>query len=478
MAAPSTWIAPTGVEIPSWTSGGLVDHVDIDTRRAYDVDMAVLPIAIDMEINGIPVNVETFKKIEAEQKPEWTALWHGLQSHVTSPIPKRVVQNAGDRQNTVFGPMPGLLNPKSPKQLQYALYDPDGPCKLSAPKRTATGQPSADADALAKLADHPFVEKLLKWRSIDYAFSHYIYGSGLIIRADGRLHPSWNTTGARSGRWSSSPNVQNWELWLREAIEAPPGWVIWGADYSQLEGRIMAALSGDETLIGKLKAAREDRKLEPDYDWHSFVASHFFGEAFLELSLDDPDEVKQRKALRDVAKTVFYALSYGSGASTILEAIYKKGYSGMPLTKQLITQLVASIFELAPGLQRWREETIQWSMDHGQVRSPLLNRWRYFPWHEVPATIAGNFPVQSCGADLINLRLIELARRLPEVSADAEINMQVHDALYGLCREEDADKVSELVTHTMSVELKLHEDAPLMPFPATCKTGKTWNLVS
>lgn len=459
------WVAPTGVKVPAFTERGLIDHVDVQTRRAYDVDMAVAPIAIDMELTGIPVNVDTLKRIEREKRPEWERLLAEMREYVGGTVPDHVVADAGP------------FNPQSPKQLQWALYSADGPCKLTAPKMTDSGAPSADKDALAKLADHEFVQTLLKWRVINHAFSNYVYGKKLIVREDGRVHPSWNTTGARTGRWSSSPNFQNWPAWLRAAVEAPPGYVIVGADYSQLELRIMAALCGDPELIRRCRDADEGRKLEPEWDPHSFVASHFFKESFLDLDLNDPDEKKRRKALREVVKSCIYGLNYGAGARTVLEAIYKKGYEGMPLNLQIVQQAIEVIFELFPGIPSWREETLRRTLKKEEVRSALLGRWRQFPWGEVEAPTAWNYPIQSTAADIINLRLLVLADRL-RAFPTARIMAQVHDALYVLCREEDADKVAHIVTDSMSVELQLVPGAPVMPFGASAKYDKTWDLVS
>ena len=468
-----TWEAPTGVMIPFWTENGLIDTVDVATRKAYDVDMAVLPIAIQMERNGIPLNIATLKDIEREKRPEWERLFAEMRSFV-GPIPAHVVKDAGP------------FNPQSPIQLQWVLYAPDGPCKLTAPKTTDSGAPSADKDALAKLADHTFVQTLLKWRTINHAFSNYVYGKKLIVREDGRVHPQWNTTGARTGRWSSSPNFQNWPRWLRRCIEAPAGYTIVGADYAQLELRIMAALCGDPELIRRCRDADENRKLEPEWDPHSFVASHFFKEAFLELSLNDPAhtassdckcETCRRKALREVVKSCIYGLNYGAGARTVLEAIYKKGYEGMPLNLQIVQQAIDVIFELFPGIRTWRENTLEWSIEHEQVRSSLLNRWRTFPWGDVKAPTAWNFPIQSTAADIINLRLIVLAERL-KAFPTAQIMAQVHDALYVICRDEDAEEIKRIVTESMSVVLQLVPGAPEMPFNASAKSGKTWDKVS
>lgn len=476
MAAPATWMAPTGVEIPRWTTHGLIDSVDVQTRRAYDVDMAVLPIAIDMECGGIPINLDTLKGIASDQRPDWSKHWDAMQA-IVGNVPESVVATSGE-VDTVFGPVKAGFNPNSQKQLTWALYDPGGPCKLTCPKKTATGAPSADKDVLAKLADHEFVQHLMAWRKINYVFSNFVFGSGFIIRADGCIHPHWNTTGARSGRWSSSPNWQNLPLWLRKIVEALKGWRIVGADYAQLEARIMAALCGDPDLIQRCRDADETRKLEPEYDLHSFVASNFFKEAFLELSLDDPDEKARRKALREVAKSCLYGLNYGAGASKILEAIYKKGYEGMPLNKQIVQGAVDTIFELFPGVPKWRDKTLAWSVENAQVRSALLGRWRFFPWGDVEATIAWNYPIQSTGADIINLRLVELDRRLRALCPRARFMAQVHDALYVLAPEEDAEAVAECVTDTMTVELPLVEGAPKMVFPASAKIGKTWDEVS
>ena len=459
------WQAPTDVWLPRYTEGGLIDHPDVATRAAYDVDIAAMPIAIDMEFNGVPVNVETLQEIEREKRPEWKRLLAEMQD-IAGQVPAHVVEGVEE------------FNPQSPKQLAWVLYGVDGPCQLTCPKKTDSGAASTDKETLAKLADDRFVQLLLKWRAINHVFSNYVYGKKLVLRDDGRVHPSWNTTGARTGRWSSSPNFQNWPIWLRRCIEAPEGWVIVGADYSQLELRIMAALCGDPELIRRCRDADEGRKLEPEWDPHSFVASEFFGEAFTELSLTDPDETKRRKALREVIKSCIYGMNYGAGAAKVLEAIYKKNYEGMPLNIQMVRQAIEKIFGLFPGVPIWRDGILARSIELGEVRSQLLGRWRTFPWGQVDATIAWNYPIQATGADIINLRQIVLADRLKDVCPQAQSMAQVHDALYYLCPEDDAEKVAHCVTDSMSVSLSLVDGAPEMPFNASAKIGRTWDQVS
>lgn len=467
---------PLGVRVPRWRRGGLLERVS-ETFSAFALDAAMYPMAVRMEHDGIPVSLLALRRVAEEKQPEADALHQQLVDYV-GPLPVRMHH---DGELTRYGRKVSIpkdqIKLSSPPQLAWALYDPNGPCRLVCPARTPTGAPSTEKDVLAKLADNEFVQLLLRWRALDKTLSTYVYGDGLITRADGRIHPSWNFVPV-TGRWSSSPNFQNWPAWLRAAVEAPPGWVIVGADEAQLELRIMAALSGDDELIRRCRSADESRKLEAEWDPHSFVASQFFGAAFLELDLGEPDHVKRRKALREIIKSCIYGMNYGAGAQKVLETIYKKGYQGVPITLQIVRQVIDTIFALFPGVLAWREETLAQAQALGEVRSALLRRWRYFP-KEVPAPVAWNYPIQTTAADLVNLLVYAYALRLPQVSPRAWIMAQVHDALYTICPEEDAQAVAALKTEVLSVpDLVLVPGAAAMPFVATAKVGKTWDKVS
>lgn len=455
---PEVWEAPTGVPIRRWSKGGLLDHVDHQTRRGFDVAMEILPIAIEMEHKGIPINLDRMREVEAEIVPKIDALADWMREYVSRDD----------------------FNPRSNDQLTWALYDPAGPCKLTAPGQTKTGGLSTSKDALAKIAHHEFVQQLLAFRDLD-ATRKVIHGKGLIIREDGRIHPSWNTAGTVSWRWTSSPNFQNLDLEFRRMIEAPDGWMIVGADESQLEMRILAGLSGDRELIRRCIESDETDKLNPECDPHSYVGSEFFGPAYNELvpHRRDPEMKRKLDALRTITKTVFYALGYGSGPSTILEGIYKKGYSGsVPLTLQIVKGAMAKIFELFPGIKRWTDGAVRSAEKEWAAYSALLRRRRTFPLGIVESTVARNFPIQASAADVVDLRTLAYRRALHKVAPTAHPFAQVHDALYTLCREEDAEAVARCKEEQLSCEVRLTPDGPMMPFIASAKIGKTMYEVS
>jgi DNA polymerase-1 len=302
---------------------------------------------------------------------------------------------------------------------------------------------------------------------------------------DGRIHPQWKPWGTRTGRLSSSPNAQNWPKWLRAAVVAPPGRMIVGADFDQLELRIMAALSGDEEMIRRCMEADDKRKLEPDWDLHSFVGSLAFGALYTGLALKDDTHDRaaskcvcqtcKRKALRDLIKRVVYGLGYGAGDMTVLEAIYSTGdYVGPPITLEMIAHVRKTIFRTFPKLAQYREDVVRKAQAEGEIRSPVYHRRRIFPMDEVAATEILNYPIQSGAADIVNERTILLRERLPKVDPSAFIFAQVHDALYVECQAKYADAVAKLLTDTLTHERVLIPGAPAMRFTAAGVVSTNW----
>lgn len=460
-SAPATWRLDTmpDVEVCSLFQGGKIDLPEHKLRKGYDVVTALYPIAMDMEFNGIPVSLAKLREVEAEAVPKFTA---GLAE----------LRQMAKRDD---------FNIDSAKQVAWFLYDPTGPCKLICPAKTKDGAPSTSKDTLAKLGHHVGVQVLLKTRKVRDVLRRYVYGKGLIIREDGRIHPSWNTTGTVTWRWSSSPNFQNWPDYLRSIVEAPPGWVIVGADQAQLEMRIIAVLSGSKDLIERLERADESKKLDPYWDPHAYVAASFFTTAFTELDESDPIQKLKKNALRTIAKTCFYALGYGSGAQTMLEGILKKGYDGPSLTIQIVKGVVTAIFKLWPEIQDYQKRAIKLADQEECVRSLLLNRWRGFPLAGklgVEATIAGNHPIQATAADLVDLRTLYYWPRMKALCPEAWMFAQVHDALYSMCPESRASELAALKEESMSCMLSLVPGAPAMRFLGKAKIGKNWRDVS
>jgi uracil-DNA glycosylase family 4 len=431
-------------------------------RQVHDHDLRMQHIAIDMEWAGLPVSTERFREIE--------------EAHVKVMDAELVTMRemVGRQEWTPRG-----------QNLLWAMFDPAGPLHLTPLGHTDKGQASTKKELLIRMADqHPFVQHLLRWRKYEYALSHYVRGDGLAPGPDGRIHPTWKVHGARTGRWSSSPNFQNWPKGdgedeytnLRSAIVPEPGRVIVGADYAQLELRIMGSLSGDPDLIRRCIEADESKKLEPDFDPHSYTASLTFGRTFTDLDYHNVKKDKiRRKALRDVAKRVFYGLGYGAGAATIRASSYDGGYEGPPLTTQLIQETVRTIFKAFPGIATWRDEQVRRANETREIRSPVLGRHRIFPLGEIDVTVCYNYPIQSGAADIMNAQLDVLAQRLPAVDPGAVIIAQVHDAIYVECDEDTAEAVAHCVTDSLSVERALTEGAVPMPYPADAAIATSWD---
>lgn len=442
-----------------------VEKVD----AAYQVDLRNWDLALRMRLAGLPLNKKQLGIVE--------------DTHV-KVIDEELAWMRDFVGNDEFAPT-------APKQLAWALFDPMGPCALPVLKRTPKGAPSTAKDALAQLVGkNAFVSHLLKFREYSKRLSTYIRGKGLVFGDDGRIHPQWKP-GLVTGRWSSSPNLQNWPYLMRSCVIAPPGRVLVGADYAQLEMRIMASLSNDETLIDLCANADESRKLEPDYDPHSYVARMVFGDSFTKLSLADPNhdadakkrghtckcQTCERKMLRDIVKRVVYGLNYGAGAATIVAAIYDGGYDGPELSTSFIEKVVVIYFDTFPGVPKWRDRQWKHVYAEREVRSPLHKRRRIFPLQDVDVAVAYNYPIQSGGADIVNWRAWELDRVLRDVDPSADIIAQVHDAVYVECDEDRAEEVRQLVEDTLSVEFSLLDGARPMPYPAAAEIGKSWDKV-
>jgi DNA polymerase-1 len=330
---------------------------------------------------------------------------------------------------------------------------------------------------LLKMVEHPFVQSLMRWRKHDYHRSHYIESKGLYKAFDGRVHPAWKPWGARTGRWSSEPNFQNWPKYLRAMIIAPKGRTFVGADYSQLEMRIMAAMSGDLNLIRLCIEADESDKLNPAKDPHSYVAAKVFGQAYHDAyarSHNDKAAEDKCRLLREITKTTVYGLNYGSGAQTVLNGIYERGYDGPPLTINVIKRVINTYFTEFPGIPTWREKTLQQAVRDKKVTSPILGRHRIFPLGQVEATVAYNFPIQSGAADIMNLRVWELYKGLKDIDPTAFLIAQVHDAVYAECAENKAKEVARFIEETLTVERSLEEGGPSMLFVASAAISKNW----
>lgn len=452
-------------------------HVD-GVPAAAALDHRMQEIAIQMQWNGLHLGKEATAEIESEAAAQALDALQAMRETVRESYVMCAVEEGRALSEEQVEEEMSEWRPTG-KNLEWALFGASGPLRLPVASRTKTGKPTTSKDVLLKHTEVPFVQQLLKWRKHEYHLSHYIRSTGLVkvTGDDGRLHPTWKVHGARTGRWSSEPNFQNWPKYTRKMVVAPPGRKIVGADFSQLEMRIVASLSGDAELIRRCQEADESDKLNPDKDPHSYVASLSFGDTYwtaFNASKTSKDAAAKAKALRDVAKRVVYGLNYGAGAATVLEAIYDGGYDGPPLSISVIERVTQSYFRGFPGVPRWREGALQQAKRDCKVTSPIIGRHRIFPLGEVEATVAYNFPIQSGAADIMNTRLAVLDDCLQEADASALLIAQVHDAVYVECAEERAPLVAKTIEEALTVEMSIVEGAPSMLYVASAAISDNW----
>lgn len=442
--------------------------------RVYEQDSRIRQIAIGMTMKGLPLDQE-----------QWSQAGETAQGHIDHAVGniRGALRDAGFRGWEDF-------NPNSTPQLRALMFGRDSFFKLPALSQTKTGELSTDKVTMQKLISTTkdenvlrFLQGKLELLQHNYVAKNFVFSPAMQPwPMDNRIHAIWKSWGARTGRFSSSPNLQNWPGWLKYCVVAPPGRKLVGADYDQLELRGIAWLSQDEGLIDKCLNAIDSRKLEPEHDPHSFVAQLAFGTGYTKLLLKDPKhdadnhrckcQKCQRKSLRDIVKRVIYGMNYGAGDATVLAAIYDGGYEGPIITLDMIAAVRRAVFRAFPKLLKWRERQVQLAEATGELRSPLYDRRRIFPLGEVPVTECYNFPIQSLGADIMNAQLIVLAERLPQVDPSAFIIAQIHDAIYIEAAEDKAEAVAKLLQETLTVELE--RDGIVMPFTAASAISDNW----
>lgn len=440
------------------------------SEKLYDVyklDMLLEQQGLEMWRNGMPISEKDARRVGAEALSRAQAATEEMRRILKWPT----------------------FNPRSGGQMAEAIYKRLG----NVPTMwTKGGQGSVDKTAILGLPDTPFKRQILEHKDACAALSNYfdvvngiaVPGRSLHIWDDGRLRAIWKCFGARTGRWSSNPNFQNWQKWLRSLVQAPPGWKIVGSDYDQLELRITAGLSGDQLLIDKCLNADESDKLNPDCDPHSYVASIAFGNTFLRLDKNDPKHDKSdprckcekcdRKALRDLCKRVIYGLNYGAGDKTVLESIYEGGYNGPPLDLNMITRIRGAIYKAFEGIPNFQARLAKQAVEDEAVFSPLLRRRRSFPLCEIPHTEILNFPIQSGGADIINQRSTLLWQEASARFPRAQYFAQVHDAVYYLTPEDDAEGMRVLMGDCLTFKTAMYPGGPEIPFTAVAEIADNW----
>lgn len=366
---------------------------------------------------------------------------------------KMLKENIENLKSEIYNSVEREFNINSPKQLGVALFEDLAlPCK----KKTKSGY-STSADVLESLKNqHPVVSMVLQYRTLSKLNSTYCEGLLKVIGDDGRIHSSFNQTETRTGRISSTePNLQNipvrTELGreMRKFFTAREGWVLVDADYSQIELRVLADISGDKNMIDAFKN---------NQDIHAITASQVFN-----MPLDFvTGEMRSR------AKAVNFGIVYGIGAYSLAKDI--------GVTNKEAKNYIESYLKHYSGIDKYMHDVVEKAKDTGYVET-VFGRRRYLP--ELSASngmtrafgerVARNAPIQGTAADIIKIAMIKVDKRLTEENLEARLVLQVHDELIVECPSHESMRVAMILQEEMEKAVSLS-----VPLVADSAVGKTW----
>jgi DNA polymerase-1 len=400
-------------------------------RLYKDLEHPLIRVLTDMERAGVAVDRGVLAELSERARVEIERLRSEL------------FALAGEEINLESGP-----------QVARVLFEK---LQLKPGGKTAGGALSTRSDVLEELATaHPFPARLLEYRALTKLQSTYFDALPLEIESDGRIHTSFNQAGAATGRLSSyNPNLQNIPMRseqgraIRRAFVAPEGRVLIGADYSQIELRVMAHLSGDPNLIAAFESGE---------DVHVNTARRVFGIADGPL----PPELRAR------AKIVNFGVMYGMGPRSLSQQM------GISLAES--QEFIRNYFRVYARMREFLDQTIEQARTRGYVQT-LLGRRCPMPGLQSPRGIersnaeraAINAPIQGSAADLMKLAMVRVHRALKRTRPSARLLLQVHDELLLEAPLEDADAVSEVVRAEMEGCFPLR-----VPLTVSLGRGPTW----
>lgn len=407
--------------------------------KLMELEMGLMPVLSDMEKAGVALDTDFFRQMGQDLQARLQQL--ELQIHEIAGTP---------------------FNINSSQQLSDILFD-----RLGLPReglrKVSSGHYSTAVDVLESLkaADTSgIITAILEHRELSKLKSTYVDALPALINPQtGRVHTSFNQTGAITGRIASNtPNLQNIPIrsevgqQIRRGFVTEPGWLFLAADYSQVELRILAHVSQDAALL---------EAFHNDQDIHRATAALVYGIPMEEVSYNQ----------RRFAKIVNFGLIYGMGPYRLARD------SGLTLGEA--EKYIAEYFARFPGIRRYLDETDQFARTQGYVES-LFGRRRYFPIYKAAATAqnrqaqqrayreAINHPIQSTAADIIKIAMIRLHQALGE-QYRARLLLQVHDELLLEVPEEEMDAVRPLVVDIMCDAFKLD-----VPLKVEAETGSNW----
>ena len=422
--ADAAWVeALWGVLRPKLEELGLMGVLE-------QIELPLCPVLAEMEKQGMLVDQAALAQFGEKLRAEIAAL------------ETEIYEQAGE-----------TFNLNSTQQLGKILFE-----KLGLPpvKKTKTGY-STSAEVLEKLRPaHPMIDKLLEYRQLTKLNSTYVEGLARGIGPDGRIHTSFQNTVTATGRLSSTePNLQNIPVrtplgaQLRTMFIAPPDWVLVDADYSQIELRLLACISGDERMIQGFLSGE---------DVHTHTAAQVFG-----LS---PEEVTPE--LRRRAKAVNFGIVYGISGFSLAQDI--------GVSQKEAKAYMEKYLETFAGVRAYMYNIKEQAKKDGYVAT-LMGRRRWLPelrsanfnMRSFGERVALNMPIQGTAADVMKLAMIRVAQALKDQGLEARLVLQVHDELIVECPQREAEQVKLLLEEEMEQVVAL-----AVPLTADAGVGRSW----
>ena len=398
------------------------------------IEMPLVPVLAKMERAGMLVDPDRLHSLS-----------EGLATQIAE-VERSIRDLAGDE----------TFNIGSPMQLSHVLFDVMG-LPTKGLKKTKRGYYSTNAKVLSDLArDHEIVRLILDWREKSKIKSTYLDTLGPLRRGDGRVHTTYNQTITATGRLSSSdPNLQNIptrsELGrtVKTAFSAGEGSVFLAVDYSQIELRLLAHLSGDEHLV---------RAFNEGEDFHAETAARVFGVPVSEVTPD----------LRSRAKAVNFGIVYGQQAYGLSQSLH--------ISMAEARDMIDRYYEAYPGVRTFLDNVVARAKQTGYAET-MYGRRRHIP--ELKAKnpqlrgfgerTAMNHPMQGTAADIIKIAMARVSRRLEEEGFAAHMILQVHDELDFECPTDEVERLTTMVRDVMEHVVDLR-----VPLIAEASTGVTW----
>ena len=400
----------------------------------YNIEMPLVRVLADMESNGVKIDIEGLKQISEEQSKEIAGI-----------------------ENSIYEIAGTSFNIGSPKQLGEILFEK---LNIKAPaKKTKTGQYPTGEDVLQKIInENPIVQHILDYRSLTKLKSTYVDAlPSLVSHRDGLIHTSFNQAVTATGRLSSNnPNLQNIPVRTEKGREIRKAFVprdenhiLLAADYSQIELRIIAHLSGDQAMLSAFRNG---------LDVHTDTAARVYG-------VDIKDVTSE---MRRNAKAVNFGIIYGMSAFGLAERL--------KISRSEASEIIKNYKKEYPGIQEYIDKQVAFAKEYGYVET-MLGRRRYLRDINSGNSVVRNFaernainaPIQGSSADMIKIAMKDIHNEMKLKDLKSKMILQVHDELVFDVYKDELDVLSELVKDKMINALQLE-----VPIIVNINTGNNW----